>query len=199
MLPFYNHFRFIVHVIYLHGFCSSSQSFKAQLVQQYVDSQSEHSVYSIDLPFAPADAMSLIETHISTLKDINWAVVGSSLGGYYATYLSEKYQVNAVLINPAVKAYTLLEHVLGENTNYHSGEVFNFTREHLSQLERFFISTITRPEKLLLLTQTADEVLDYVQGVEYYNKAKQTIVEGGSHGFDDYEDYLEQTFTHLAG
>lgn len=188
-----------MHIIYLHGFCSSTQSFKAQLVKDYIERHSKHSVYLIDLPYSPEMAMRLVESHITSLRNTEWGIIGSSLGGYYATYLSEKYQVKGVLINPAVQAFSLLTPLLGENKNYHSEEVFEFTRKHLEELKALYVPIISNQEKLLLLTQTGDEVLDYKDGVEYYSKAKQIIIEGGNHGFDDYADYLDQTFTHLIG
>lgn len=188
-----------MHVIYLHGFCSSAQSLKAEQVQRYVKQHPEHSLFLVDLPHTPANAMALIESHIETLNGEQWGVMGSSLGGYYATYLSEKYKTRAVLINPAVKAYTLLEPLLGENKNYHSGDVFELTQEHLSQLKSLYVPTITVPKLLLLLTQTGDEVLDYMDGVNYYKHAQQRVIEGGHHGFDGFEHFLDDSFKHLAG
>jgi len=188
-----------VHIIYLHGFCSSTQSFKAKLVEQYVKNHPEHSIYLIDLPHFPAQAMALIEAHIAGLDGQQWGVVGSSLGGYYATYLAEKYRVKSVLINPAVDAHILLEPLLGENKNYHSQQTFELTPEHLSQLQALAVANLSKPMDALLLTQTGDEVLDYKKGVDYYVGAKQVVIEGGTHGFDDYADYLDCTFEHLKG
>lgn len=188
-----------MHVIYLHGFCSSTQSFKAQLVRQYVAKHPEHSVFLIDLPHLPAKAMALVEAHIATLGNQDWGIVGSSLGGYYATYLAKKYGVKSVLINPAVDAPNLLKPLLGENKNYHSEQTFELTHEHLLQLQTLFVPTITTPSDTLLLTQTGDEVLDYQAGVDYYAGAKQVVIKGGNHGFDDYADYLGCTFEHLIG
>ena len=141
--------------------------------------------------------MSLLDAHIATLGEENWGVIGSSLGGYYATYLAEKYNVNAVVINPAVEAYILLEPLLGDNTNYHSHETFELTKQHLQELKEIEVVKITSPEKTLLLTQMGDEVLDYTKGVNYYNGAKLIVIHGGNHGFDDYADYLDITLEHL--
>ena len=188
-----------MHVIYLHGFCSSSKSLKAEQVQHYVENHSEHSLFLVDLPHAPINAMALIESHISALNGKPWGLMGSSLGGYYATYLSEKYQTKAVLINPAVKAYSLLQPLLGENKNYHNGEVFELTEEHLLQLKMLYVQTITDPKLFLLLTQTGDEVLNYKDGVNYYEHAEQRVIEGGHHGFDGFEHFLDDSFKHLAG
>ena len=106
-----------MHTIYLHGFCSSTASFKAQLVKQYVERDGKHTLFLIDLSYCPADAMETVEAHIATLSDKDWGLIGSSLGGFYATHLGEKYSKKSVLINPAVFAYELLSKLLGENIN----------------------------------------------------------------------------------
>tara|TARA_R110002074_G_scaffold402348_1_gene608461 strand:- start:110224 stop:110802 length:579 start_codon:yes stop_codon:yes gene_type:complete len=188
-----------VHFIYLHGFCSSAESFKAQLVKQHVENQSGHSLFLIDLPHSPAQAMAMVESHIAELAEQDWGVIGSSLGGFYTTYLCEKYAKRGVLINPAVRAHQLLEAMLGENKNYHTAETFTLTREHLEQLRALYLPRLKKSGNLLLLTQTADEVLDYQQGVDYYQGSEQLVIEGGSHGFDDYENYLDKTFNFLMG
>lgn len=186
-----------MHVIYLHGFCSSALSFKAQLVKEYVEDREEHSIFLVDLPHVPAQAMYIVEAHIRTLGDEPWSLVGSSLGGYYATYLAEKYNKKAVLINPAVRSYSLLEPLLGDNTNYHSQQTFELTVEHLEQLKVLYAATLKAPKNLLLLTKTGDEVLNFQDGVDYYEGATQVVIQGGDHGFDDYADYLDVTFKHL--
>jgi len=188
-----------VHFIYLHGFGSSVASFKAKLAESYIKERPQHSLFSVDLPHSPKDAMSLVMSHIETLGSDDWAVIGSSLGGFYTTYLCDKYSKKGVLINPAVKAHQLLSARLGNNENYHTGQTFLLTKAHLQQLEQMYVPVLKRPEDFLLLTQTQDEVLDYQQGVEYYQGAEQIIIEGGNHGFDDYADYLDTTFNFLIG
>ena len=187
-----------MHIIYLHGFCSSVASFKAQLVKNYIEQRDGDSVFLCDLPPSPAQAMLIIESHIASLGDTPWGLVGSSLGGFYATYLGEKYNKKAVLINPAVDAQVLLRHVLGKNENYHTGEVFDFTEEHLSELEKLQVPTLTHAENFLLLTQTGDEVLDFQKGVDYYQGSRQVVIEGGDHGFSNYANYLDKTFDFLS-
>lgn len=187
-----------MHIIYLHGFCSSIASFKAQLVKNYIEQSENHTLFLIDLPHSPAEAMSLVETHIASLGDKPWGLVGSSLGGFYATYLSQKYAKKGVLVNPAVEAHLLLERVLGENKNYHTGELFEFTEKHLKELEMLHVPSIKQAKKLLLLTQTGDEVLDFQKGVDYYQGSEQVVLEGGDHGFSDYGNYLDKTFDFLS-
>lgn len=187
-----------MHIIYLHGFCSSAASFKAQLVKNYIEKNNAYSLFLVDLPHSPAKAMSLIEAHITTLGEQKWGLIGSSLGGFYTTYLSDKYGKKGVLINPAVDAHILLEKALGKNENFNSGEVFEFTEEHLNELETMHVQNLKNPENLLLLTQTGDEVLDFQKGVDYYRGSEQIVLEGGDHGFADYENYLDKTFDFLS-
>ena len=87
--------------------------------------------------------------------------MGSSLGGYYATYLSEFYQAPAVLINPAVRPYELWESRLGENRNYHSGEIHVVTREHIEELRQIDVPMLSKPKNFKVFLQTSDETLDY--------------------------------------
>jgi len=188
-----------MHFIYLHGFGSSASSFKAQLVKTFIGRQAGDSLFLIDLPFSPEEAMSLIEAHIRSLKTDDWALIGSSLGGFYSTYLCEKYAKKGVLINPAVKAQMLLRARLGDNENYQTGDVFVLTGAHIKQLQVLYVDELKQPENFLLLTQTEDEVLDYRQGVAYYQGSEQIVIAGGNHGFDDYADYLETTFNFLKG
>ena len=187
-----------MHIIYLHGFASSAASFKAQLVKDFISQFDEHSVFLADLPVDPKQAISMVEEHIQSLGSDDWAMVGSSLGGFYTTYLCEKYQKKGVLINPAVKAQVLLTARLGDNVNYQTGKHFSLTPEHIKELEGIYLPNLKCPQNLLLLTQTADEVLDYKEGVEYYKGCEQVIIKGGNHGFDDYENYLDKTLAFLT-
>lgn len=192
-------YDFLVHIIFLHGFCSSASSFKAQLVKAYVENHPQHSLFLPDLSHHPEQAIEQVENHILMLGDKQWGLIGSSLGGFYATYLAEKHQKKAVLINPAVTPHVLLKPLLGENKNYHSNQTFELTQEHLHQFSVLRVEKLTQPQNLLLLTQTGDEVLDYKKGVEYYQDCPQIIIEGGDHGFGNYADYLQKTIQFLEG
>ena len=140
----------------------------------------------------------MIEHHRPSLQKEEWAIVGISLGGFYAKYLREKSQKKGVLINPAVKAQVLLTARVGDNVNYQTGQRFNLNPEHIKQLEGIYLPNLKYPQNFLLLTQTADEVLDYKEGVEYYEGCEQIIIKGGNHGFDDYENYLDKTLAFLS-
>ncbi len=107
-------------------------------------------------------------------------LVGSSLGGFYATWLAEKHDVRAVLINPAIDPHVGLRAYLGPQQAFHGGERYELTEEHLRKWKELFVIKV-RPERYLLLVETGDEVLDYRAAVRKYRGAKQVVVQGGDH------------------
>jgi uncharacterized protein len=146
------------------------------------------------LPPSPQEAIVLAETVITRCKQVGIepTVVGSSLGGYYATWLAERHGLRAVVVNPAVVAPLALEAYVGEQTNLYTNERFTFTHEHVDQLRALDVAQITRPQRYWLLAETGDEVLDYRHAVRKYAGARQTILEGGDHGFSRWNDYLDE-------
>ena len=118
-------------------------------------------------------------------------LVGSSLGGFYAAWLAEKYGLKAVHINPCVACHKNLADVVGQvQKNWHSGVEYTFTAQHLAELEALQLPAIQRPEHHLLMIETGDEVLDYREAVAYFQGARQVILEGGDHGFTRFTEYL---------
>ena len=118
-------------------------------------------------------------------------MAGSSLGGFYATWLAEKYDLRAVLINPAVVAPISLEKYLGPQTNLYTHEPFEFTLEHVAQLRALEVPRIT-PSRYLLMVETGDEVLDYRQAVARYAGCRQIVLPGGDHSFTRFPEMLPQ-------
>ena len=118
-------------------------------------------------------------------------IVGSSLGGYYATWLAAKYDLNAVLVNPAVASAISLEKYLGPQTWLYSGEQFELTRAHLGEMDALYLPTLSRPERFWLLAEEGDETLDFRQAVARYQGARQTVLPGGDHSFTRWDDYLD--------
>jgi predicted esterase YcpF (UPF0227 family) len=116
--------------------------------------------------------------------------IGSSLGGFYATWLAERYGARAVAINPAIRPQASLESFLGPQRNLYTGECYELTREHLGQLAGYRIARITRPERYLLLVRTGDELLDWRESVAYYAGAWQYVGGGGDHGWADFEPMI---------
>ena len=178
-------------IVYLHGFNSSPASGKAKVLDEYMTSLGRQADYLCPaLPNSPGEAITHVEAKLAQCRS-PITLVGSSLGGFYATHLAEKYGWKAVLVNPAVHAHTLLQSALGPQTNWHSGEKWVLTEQHLAELATMDIPAITRPERYLLLAQTGDEVLDYHDAVAYYAGATQIIEDGGDHGFAGFERHFQ--------
>lgn len=178
-------------IVYLHGFNSSPASSKARQLGEYMaESGRAAEFYCPALANSPREAMHQIESALADPPPAAVTLVGSSLGGFYATYLAEKYGWKAVLVNPAVHAHRLLRSALGPQTNWHTGEKWTLTEAHLAELASLDIAQISRPQRYLLLVQTGDEVLDYREAVSYYAGAQHCIESGGDHGFTGFERYF---------
>jgi uncharacterized protein len=176
-------------LIYIHGFNSSPASFKAGVIQHELESRGRGADFLAPaLPHSPAAAAALLGQLVRAHRDA--CVIGSSLGGFYATWLAERYGVRAVLLNPAVRPYELLAREVRRQRNFHTGEEYEFTAQHLAELRALEVVAIT-PERYLLLVETGDEVLDYRDAVEKYRGAQQLVIEGGDHGFGDFAQYLD--------
>ena len=180
-------------LLYLHGFKSSPLSAKA--VQLGAAAQARGIPFQCPaLPVSAREAIVQAEALMAAMTG-PVTLVGSSLGGYYATWLAERHGCRAVLVNPAVVAHLSLEQYLGPQANYHTGEHFDFTLDHIAQLRALEVPAITRPERYWLLAETGDEVLDYRQAVAKYARAKQTVLAGGDHSFSRWGDYLDAILT----
>ena len=181
-------------IIYLHGFRSAPASVKARALKaRMLERGLAERFWCEQLPVSPRAAIALAEGEIARARaaGLDPTVVGSSLGGYYATWLAERHGLRAVLINPAVVAPLALESFVGMQDNLYTGERFEFTRGHIDELRALEVPAITRPERYWLLAETGDEVLDYSHAVIKYAGARQTILEGGNHGFSRWKDYLD--------
>ena len=171
-------------ILYIHGFLSCGLSTKSQaLVDYFGDKQVLHP----DLPTAPAEAIALLE-HLIAQHPID-LLVGSSLGGYFATWLNRQRAIPTVLVNPAMVPHILLDDYLGEHTRC-DGSTFVLTEQHLAHLRSYHREQLRGDEHYLVLLQSGDEVLDYRQAAAYY-AAKEVVVEqGGNHRFEDFASHL---------
>ncbi len=181
-------------IIYLHGFRSAPSSVKSTSLKAHMQALGLGDLFWCEqLPVSPRAAIALVENAIAMVRQKGHrpCLVGSSLGGYYATHLAEAHGLQAVLVNPAVVAPLSLEAWVGPQTNLYTGEMFDFTHQHIAELRTLDTPTITRPERYWLLAETGDEVLDYRDAVRKYQGARQTVLEGGDHGFSRWNDYLD--------
>ena len=126
-------------------------------------------------------------------------LVGSSLGGFYATVLAERLGVRAALLNPAVHPHRHFGRYLGRQRNLYTGEAFELTVEHVGELMALDRAAITRPERYWLIVETGDEVLDYREAVAYYAGAFQTVVRGGDHALGSFPEHVPDLVAWAAG
>lgn len=177
-------------IVYLHGFNSSPQSGKAQYLKQYIDERRKGAQFVCpQLPHRPDLAVAAVEAEMAQQPREKITLVGSSLGGFYATWLAEKHNVRAVLINPAIDPHVDLRACLGPQQAFHGGESYELTEEHLRQWEELFVTGV-HPERYLLLVETGDEVLDYRAAVRKYRGAKQVVVQGGDHALASFPEHI---------
>lgn len=177
-------------LIYIHGLNSSPASFKANLVKRRLESLGRGAEFLAPaLPDRPRAAAALLEAEVAAHPGA--ALVGSSLGGFYATWLAERHGLKAVLVNPAVRPYEGLRQLLGAQQNLYTGERYELTQAHLDELAALEVPAITHPERYLLMVETGDEVLDYRDAVERYRGCRQLVIEGGDHAFKDFGEYLD--------
>lgn len=176
-------------ILYIHGFNSSSASFKARILRQKL-AGTDQTFVAPDLPYGPKEAVGKLEALIEEAGDAPVTLVGSSLGGYYATWLAEKHGLKAVLVNPAVRPYELLPAFLGLNRNLYTGEEYELTQAHIEQLRQLEVPAITRLERYLLIVGTQDEVLDYRDALAKYAGAQKIIIEGGDHGLTNFAEHV---------
>ncbi len=180
------------HVLYLHGFRSSPRSFKARLVGvRMLELGLAANIVCPQLPASPDEAMALAFKLVEGVAPEQLAIIGSSLGGYYATYMAERLGCRAVLLNPAIVPLKDLDRHVGVTTQYHSDEPFEFKSEYIEQLRALKVERITRPERYFLLAATGDEVLDYRDMVAHYPGARQHVIEGSDHGISEFAEYVD--------
>ena len=192
-------------ILYVHGFLSSPLSHKAQQTSNYCQQQTPGVRFSCPaLPAYPEQAMSILvnlieQNLIEQNADQKIGLIGSSLGGYYATCLSERYRLPTVLVNPAVKPYTLMANYLDQDlANYHTDEVSRLSAKDVQQLREIEVDSLQCPDNYWLMVQTGDETLDYTLAVKRYQSCKMTIEEGGDHGFQNFDRWLPDIFSFLS-
>jgi predicted esterase YcpF (UPF0227 family) len=187
------------HVLYLHGFRSSPQSTKARQVAAIMAEQFPHVTWWCpQLPPSPKAASELIQTGTAHWPAQHMAVIGSSLGGFYATWLAAQRSCKAVLLNPAIDPARDLAKYIGEQTAWHDpAERFYFAPQFVDELRTLKVGPMPHPERVWALIAKGDEVLDWREMTARYPGAQQVILEGGDHAISDFVDHLPQVLQFL--
>ncbi len=187
-----------MNIIYLHGFQSSSLSIKGQLLKRYCESRPQWYVHLPDLNMPPHLALEKLAALIQELDQV--VLVGSSLGGFYATQLVAKLAVPAVLINPAMQPWHLFRDLFGATQlPYKVNEHWTLDDAQLDYLEQIELPFVQDADKILVLLQQGDEVLDYREAQRYYNGAALVISETqGNHAMEDFADKIPMALQFLS-
>ena len=177
-------------IIYIHGFGGSGEGSKAKAFRKYFNSIGETFI-APSLSYVPELAIKTLEELINSYKGEVY-LIGSSLGGYYTTYLSKKmYVKKAVLLNPSVHPVNTLQRAIGNAPNFYDESYYNWNEVHLNMLKKYEKNIDTYKDKLMVLVQKGDELLDYREAVEKYEGCGQIVEEGGNHGFEGIERHFE--------
>lgn len=190
-------------LLYLHGFNSSPGSAKAQQMATWVAAnRPDIEVIIPAQPNTPAAAWAAIEQTLADLaarygRGLKLGAVGSSLGGFMATRVSEQYGCRAALINPAVRPHELLCDYIGPQTNPYTNDQYQLLPAHIDELRGLAVQ-VSAPERLWILQQQDDEVLDYRKALEEYRFARLSLECGGNHAFVAFERYPAQIIRFLG-
>lgn len=191
------------HLLYLHGFRSSPRSTKAQRMAREIEALRAHGAdvqwWCPQLPPSPAQAMREVMAGIAAWPRDSMAVVGSSLGGFYATVVAEEFDCPAVLVNPAVEPARDLAGYIGEQTTWQDPtEHFYFRVGFLDELKALHPAAVTRPERYFAIIAKGDEVLDWHEMTARYAQCRVKLLEGGDHALSDFDTHLPEILAFLG-
>lgn len=187
------------HLLYLHGFRSSPHSTKAQMVRQRIAAQHPGiTLWCPQLPPSPREAIALVLQGITDWPRDTMAVMGSSLGGFYATWVAEQTGCRAVLLNPAVHPARDLVKYIGEQSAWHDpSERFFFAPEFVDELQALNTGPLRQPESYFAVIAKGDEVLDWREMTQRYAGARIRLLEGGDHALSDFDAHIDAVFDFL--
>jgi predicted esterase YcpF (UPF0227 family) len=189
----------VTHLLYLHGFRSSPQSTKARQMAAWVQRhRPDVHWWCPQLPPSPREAMALLQDGMADWPSASTGVIGSSLGGFYATAVAERLGCRAVLLNPAVDPARDLARYVGEITAWHSDERFFFRDEFIAELRALSPAVLTQPDRYFAVIAKGDEVLSWVEMSERYGGCRIKLLEGSDHALSDFDDHLPEVEAFLG-
>ncbi len=188
------------HLLYLHGFRSSPQSTKARMMAaRMAQDCPQVTWWCPQLPPSPREAMTLVSEGIKNWPHASMAVVGSSLGGFYASRVAETRGCKAVLLNPAVNAARDLAKYVGEHSSWHDpSERFVFEAAYVDELRAWEVTGMARPDNYFAIIAKGDEVLDWREMTARYPGAHIRLLEGGDHALTGFDSHLDTVLTFLG-
>lgn len=188
------------HLLYLHGFRSSPASTKARMTAAAVAARFPAVAWLCPaLPASPKQALAEVLQATADWPLATTAVIGSSLGGFYATWLAERWGCKAVLLNPAVRPARDLAAHLGDQTAWHDPKQhFVFEAAYVDELVAQEITSISRPERYFAVIAKGDEVLDWREMAGHYAGATIKLLPGGDHALSDYDQHLDAVLDFLV-
>ncbi len=197
----------ITHVLYLHGFRSSPGSSKARFLQQWF--ANEYPQIQWECPQLPASALAsanIVSQILQTWSPASSLVIGSSLGGFYASWAAAHFNCAACLLNPAVHPARDLASYIGVHPSWHDPDILvEIKPEYVEELKALYVSRALKllPEhevtaahikqdasNLLSMIATGDEVLDWREMSARYPTDQQYIIQGSDHGITDFADHV---------
>jgi predicted esterase YcpF (UPF0227 family) len=183
----------LTHLLYLHGFRSSPQSMKARKTAAWVAEQRpDLHWWCPQLPPSPREAMALLQAGVADWPASTSAVIGSSLGGFYATALAELlgWQL-AVLLNPAVFPARDLARYIGEQTVWQRpDDRFFFRAEFIDELTALGGKPLLQPKNYFVVIAQGDEVLDWCEMHARYADCRVKLLPGSDHALSDFDAHL---------
>ena len=189
----------VTHLLYLHGFRSSPESTKARRVAAWV---AEHRPdllwWCPQLPPSPRAAMAMLFERLAHWPHDGTAVIGSSLGGFYAGVVAARIGCPAVFLNPAVDPARDLAAHIGETTEWHSNERFFFQAEFVEELRSLAPPPLTHPKRCLAIIAKGDEVLNWREMLERCQGCKLKLLEGSDHALGDFDAHLPDVIAFLG-
>jgi hypothetical protein len=190
----------VTHLLYLHGFRSSPRSAKAQQLAEVMQrTHPEVRWWCPQLPPSPREAMALVSEGVADWPAERMGVVGSSLGGFYATSLAQRTGCRAALINPAVQPARDLARYIGEQTFWHEPDArFFFRAEFVEELRALDAGALSHPQRLLVFIAKGDEVLDWREMHARYRQAQLELIEGGDHALSDFPTRVPRLLAHFG-